>query len=170
MVKSELNVEIGGKVDEHDDLSIAHKKPSNPLQKWLLVACVIAVVMLGVWLLQLLWNSPIVLGDQGPTTQSVVADTPIDSRTLPSEDGSLDELNELVIDTGVPLVSLLDEWPDIAGALILRGVGLIQTTEETAEVIDLTIVGSQINRWPSPAEHCVSSGVAVGRWTDSSFP
>ena len=150
MVDSELNGEISESVDVNKNLSITHKKSSNPCQKWFLVACVAAVVILGVWLLQLLWNSPIVLRDQGPTTQSVVADMPIDSRALPSENGSLDELNELVIDTDVRLVSLLDEWPGIVDVLILRGIGLTQTTEETAEVVDVTIIGGRVNRWPSP--------------------
>ena len=124
-----------------------NEAPEKPPRKWASIVGVVAVACLGVWALQLLWNSPTVVRDPPRTDQSVVPDRSIDSRTLPSEDGVLDEL---MVDTDAPLVSLLDEWPDIAGALILRGVALTEIAEESEDVVDLTIIGGQVNRWPSP--------------------
>ena len=147
MVTPESEAEIDGSTDGENGVSIANKISGKTRQKWSLLACVVAVAFLGVWLLQLLWNSPIVVQDQPLADQSVEFDTFVDSRTLPSEDVVLDESP---IDTDVPLVSLLDEWPGIVDALILRGVGLTQTTEETAEVVDLTILGGEVDHWPSP--------------------
>ena len=118
----------------------------SPL-KWSLFAGVVAVALLGVWVLQSLWNSPIVARDQPLADQSVEFNSPVDSQTLPSEDGVLDASQ---VDSDVPLVSLLVEWPDIAGALILRGVALTEKAEDAEDVVDVTIIGGRVNRWPSP--------------------
>ena len=83
-----------------------NEAPEKPPRKWASIVGVVAVACLGVWALQLLWNSPTVVRDPPRTDQSVVPDRSIDSRTLPSEDGVLDEL---MVDTDAPLVSLLDE-------------------------------------------------------------
>ena len=147
MITSESVAEIDGSTDGENGVSIANKISGKTRQDWSLLACVVAVAFLGVWLLQLLWNSPIVVQDQPRADQSVEFDSSVDSRTLPSEDVVLDELP---IDTDVPLVNLLDEWPDIAGALILRGVALTEKAEDAEDVVDVTIIGGQVNRWPSP--------------------
>ena len=120
--------------------------PGIAPRKLLLLAGVVAVAVLGAWLLQLFWDSPTVVRDPPPTGQSVVPDSSVDARTLPSEEVVLDESPA---DTDGPFVSLLDEWPDIAGALILRGLDLTEKGED-AEGVDLTIVGGQVNLWPSP--------------------
>ena len=147
MTTSESVAEIDGSTDGENSISIANRISGKTRQKWSLLACVVAVAFLGLWVLQLLWNSPTVARDQPLADQSVEFDTSVDSQTLPPEDVVL---NETPVDTDVPLVSLLDEWPDIAGALILRGVGLTGKAEESEDVVDVTIIGGQVNRWPSP--------------------
>ena len=147
MVTPESEPEVDGSTDREKGVSIANKISGKTGRDWSLLACVVAVAFLGVWLLQLQWNSPIIVQNQPRADQSVEFDSSVDSRSLPSEDVVLDELP---IDADVSLVNLLDEWPDIAGALILRGVALTEKAEDAEDVVDVTIIGGRVNRWPSP--------------------
>ena len=146
---SESEAEVDGNTDGENGVSIANNISAKTRQKWSLLACVVAVAFLGVWLLQSLWNSPIVVRNQPLADQSVESGTPVDYQTLPSEDVVLDDL---MVDPEAPLVSLLHEWPDIAGALILRGVALTEKAEETEDVVGLSIVGGQVTRVPTPPD------------------
>ena len=80
-------------------------------------------------------------------TQSAVPE-PIPESPLPDETAP----EEPPIVTGQPLVSLLDEWPGIAGAMILRG----GTRSGQVEDIDVILVGDQLSD-PIPVPGSTSS-------------
>ena len=134
--RSSDNTEIVPEFNVPDTSWVVHDAPERPRRQWVFVAAALAVICVGAWILQNLWDSSSVVELPPVTTQSAVPE-PIPESPLPDETAP----EEPPIVTGQPLVSLLDEWPGIAGAMILRG----GARSDQLEDVDVILVGDQLS-------------------------
>ena len=133
------STEIDRDFNVPDNSWVVHETPERPSRPWALVVGGLVVICLGAWILQNLWESSSVVEPPPLTTQSAVPEplpkSPVSDETAPDETAP----EEPPIVTGQPLVSLLDEWPGIAGAMILRGGA------QSEDTVAVTIIGDQVS-------------------------
>lgn len=143
------NTEIGPDLNVPDNSWVVHEAPERPRRQLVFVVGALAIIGLGAWILQNLWDSTSVVIPPPVTTQSTVSEPISEAAVLDesvSEETAPDETlpEETPAVAGQPLVTLLDEWSGIAGAMILRGGAGLE------DAVDVTIIGDQVS-FPSPA-------------------
>ena len=130
------NTEVDRGFNVPDNSWVVHEGPERRPSQWVLILGALAVICLGAWILQNLWDSSSVVEDPPATTPSFLPEPPSDE-IVPDEPPFVTE---------EPLVSLLDEWPGVTGAMMLRGVPL---TGQPEAAVNVTVVGNQLSDFPS---------------------
>ena len=114
MASSDYNTEVHRDSNGLHNSWVVHEEPERRPSQWVFVVVAVAVICLVAWFLQKLWEPSSVVEAPPAAIQSAVPE-PRSDDSVPSDPSVAAE---------EPLVSLLDEWPGIAGALILRGLPL----------------------------------------------
>ena len=191
------NTQVDRDFNVPDNSWVVHQAPERPRRQLVFVVGALAVICLGAWILQNLWDSPSVVIPPPVTTQSTVSEPISEAPVLDesvSDESVSDETvsdesvsDETVSDETLPeeppivagqaLVALLDldEWPGIAGAMILRGGAGLE------DAVDVTIIGDQVSvlspapvttsrlLWLSTDGKIVAYSVGIGRSDDGDW-
>lgn len=144
MASSENDIDVDLDWRGTDSSWDVHGEPGRCRRPWVAVAGAAVVILSIAGILQSRWEASSVVADPPTTSESPVTAPIPDTLAF---DGTVPDERPIVADQ--PLLSLLDDWSGIAGAMILQGV---PRSSETGNLVSVTVVGDQVTRFPTASD------------------